>query len=162
MSLGIIYKVTFPNGKIYIGQTKRTLEQRKKSHYNNLKNYQKTGKNDYVIMRAFNKYGFENTVWEQIDSANSEKDLNDKEKYWIQYYRSYIGFYNSNGYNSTLGGDATPIFTQLNDKELYECGLEIKRGKPKRYIMEKFNITARFYTDISREKNGLNILKFQK
>ena len=37
----------------------------------------------------------------------SNSSLNDREKFWIKYYNSYIGFENCNGYNATLGGDAT-------------------------------------------------------
>lgn len=32
MNKGYIYKYTFPNGKIYIGQTKTSVEQRHKQH----------------------------------------------------------------------------------------------------------------------------------
>lgn len=35
--MGLIYKLTTPSGKIYIGQTTRTLEQRYKEHFTSKK-----------------------------------------------------------------------------------------------------------------------------
>lgn len=50
---------------------------------------------------AIHKYGEDNFVFEQIDSANSQEELDEKERYWIKYY-------NSNnkqcGYNLDEGG----------------------------------------------------------
>ena len=149
MIYGIIYKVTFPNEKVYIGQTKKTLEQRKNQHFRYL-NKKKPSNRNYVLYRAFEKYGFNNTKWEIIDNAENEKELNEKEKYWINYYKSYVKFAETNGYNLTLGGDSVERFTVLNDKDLYNCGLEIKQGKPKKYIMEKYNLSKSNYRDISK------------
>ena len=37
----------------------------------------------------------------------SYHEIDIREQYWIEYYKSYIGFSDSNGYNATLGGDGT-------------------------------------------------------
>jgi hypothetical protein len=37
-----------------------------------------------------------------IDQAETEQELNEKEKYWIQFYKSFDPVF---GYNLTLGGD---------------------------------------------------------
>ena len=150
---GIIYKATFPNGKVYIGQTTKDLEMRKKRHYAQMKSSIKDKKDDSVLMRAFKKYGFEKVKWEIIDTAFTKEELNQKEIYWINFYKSYIKFENSNGYNSTLGGDSPGNkLMNLNDKQLYECGLEIKQGKSKKYIKEKYHLTDSSYLEISRGK----------
>ena len=52
---GIIYKATSPSGKVYIGQTTKSLDKRKNEHYNkafnkNVKVY------NYPISRAIRKY----------------------------------------------------------------------------------------------------------
>jgi DNA-binding CsgD family transcriptional regulator len=47
------------------------------------------------------KYGEENFKWEIIDNAETQKELNEKEVYWISFYNSFKG----NGYNMTAGGD---------------------------------------------------------
>ena len=122
---GIIYLATFPNGKYYVGQTYKTLEKRKAEHKRSMKNC------DYPIYRAMRKYGFENIIWEIIDTANSVVELDKKEMYWIAYYRSYTGFYNSQGYNANLGGGRNAIFGPLNDKELEEFGNDYRAGMSK-------------------------------
>lgn len=95
----IIYKATnLINGKIYIGQTKNTLNERVDEHWNNrnCKQY----KNNY-FSNALKKYGLEGFEWEEFDSGESIEELNYLEKYWIKWYRSNNRKY---GYNGTDGG----------------------------------------------------------
>ena len=46
-----------------------------------------------------NKYGVKNFSIEQIEECSPDV-VNEREKYWIEYYNSF-----RNGYNATLGGD---------------------------------------------------------
>lgn len=94
----IIYKATFPNGKSYIGQTTQSLKARKKKH-----KYDYNSKNN-VFYRAIRKYGWENIIWEVIDTADKLDVLDEREIYWIKYYNTYIHWKNANGYNMTTGG----------------------------------------------------------
>jgi group I intron endonuclease len=94
----IIYKATNKiNGKVYIGQTIKTLNYRMDQHYRiaKLKKY-----NNYFhnALLKNKKIYFE---WEIIDTANSIEDLNKKEIYWIELYNSINKKY---GYNSKSGG----------------------------------------------------------
>lgn len=90
---GVIYKRTnLINNKIYIGQTKNKPELRWKSE--NTDKYSDIGK-------AIQKYGVENFKNEIIDKAYSKEELNQKEKYWIEYYNSQDY---DKGYNRTKGG----------------------------------------------------------
>ena len=94
----IIYKVTNNiNGKIYIGQTIKSLAIRRIQHENRYK-YQ----NDMAISRAIHKYGKNNFSWEIIDTATSIEELNKKESYWIEKLDSLIT--NGKGYNLKGGG----------------------------------------------------------
>lgn len=91
----IIYKVTNTiNGKIYIGQTVRKLNQRIANH----RYYKKS-----LISQAFAKYGMENFVIEEIDRADSKEELDEKEKKWIAFYDSLA----PKGYNLCKGGGGT-------------------------------------------------------
>lgn len=95
----IIYKVTnLINNKLYIGQTKNSLEYRKNQHFRETK----SKKDDMYFHRALNKYGFNNFQWEVIDQANSLEELNQKEIYYINLYNSTDRI---NGYNRKLGGE---------------------------------------------------------
>lgn len=91
----IIYKITNKiDGKIYIGQTCRTFEERMKEHYSHANVY---------VDRAIRKYGKENFDCVVIDTAETMDELNEKEIYWIDYFNSM----NPNGYNLCIGGNNT-------------------------------------------------------
>ena len=95
---GIIYKATnLLNGKIYIGQTIRKLQERKNSHF-----YDSRLESNRVFPRAIKKYGKENFKWEIIDSSSSKEELDFKEKYYILYYNSLVNV--GYGYNVGEGG----------------------------------------------------------
>lgn len=97
----IIYKVTNKvNGKIYIGQTVRTLEQRKWQHLDCAKNGVKTH-----FYNAIRKYGEENFVFEIIDEASSLQELNELERYYINKFNCI-----ENGYNMVDGGNNNVMF----------------------------------------------------
>ena len=100
--MGHIYKITNTlNNKIYVGQTVKTVEKRFQQHKNNSN---KSYFSQIVLYKAFNKYGIDNFICEQIEQVPNEL-LDDREQYWIEYYNSYF-----EGYNSTLGGKATRLY----------------------------------------------------
>lgn len=108
--MGIIYKVTNQeNGKIYIGQTIQTLNERKNKHY------YKARQEEYTthFINALRKYPEEVFIWEIIDEAETQEALDEKEKYWIAYYNSV-----EEGYNTKDGGQTIVV----TDKFLEQCG----------------------------------------
>lgn len=105
----IVYKITNEiNGKVYIGQTIRSLKQRWKDH----KREAKDCKRSRAIHIAIKKYGVENFTIEQIDSATTQEELNEKERSWIKYYESNT----SKGYNLTDGGDCFKMVDSVKVK----------------------------------------------
>ena len=120
----IIYRCTLPNGKMYIGQTNRELKDRKYEHIRKSKIKTSVGYN-YPFYRAIRKYGENNLVWDILDYADNQIDLNEKEKYWINYYNTYIGNKNSNGYNQTVGGEGQNglIHTDETKKKIQQSEL---------------------------------------
>ena len=98
--MAYIYKITNSiNGKIYIGKTSRTIEERFREHCQDSKRRQAEHRPLYSAMR---KYGVQNFSVEEIeqceDSAAEEREI-----YWISQYGSF-----GNGYNATIGGDGKP------------------------------------------------------
>jgi len=88
-----IYKITnTKNGKVYIGQSIRPIEQRFKRHIVDAIN----NTLDTHFARAIRKYGPDSFVIEHIDTATTQSELNEKEQFYITQYDSV-----NNGYNET-------------------------------------------------------------
>ena len=105
--MGYIYKITNTlNDKVYIGQTIKTVQKRFTQHKNNSN---KEYFSQIVLYKAFNKYGIENFICEEIEEVPNDK-LDEREKYWIEYYDSYF-----NGYNSSLGGRTSQLYNWDTD-----------------------------------------------
>ena len=60
------------------------------------------------------KYGEEHFHFEVIEETDKPEE---REMYYINLYKSYVGFKNSNGYNATLGGDGKS-YLNLIDKDV--------------------------------------------
>lgn len=92
---GKIYKITnMINGKIYIGQTTRNIQQRFNEHAQYNSKYQS------LIQKAIHKYGKENFIIDEVDFASTYKELNQKERDWVIKENCIA----PNGYNLCLGG----------------------------------------------------------
>jgi group I intron endonuclease len=90
----IVYKIENKiNGKIYIGLTTKDLSKRISEHIRD---------NKSPIQKALNKYGLQSFTVTVIDSAESRAVLCEKERYWIQHFKSNT---RNKGYNLTAGGD---------------------------------------------------------
>lgn len=118
-----IYKITnIQNNKVYIGQTIRPIKDRFNRHMNDaLHNII-----DTHFARAIRKYGKENFTIEEIDSANTQEELNQKERYWIQYYNSVKDGYNETDAISKCGGNT---YQSKTEKEMEVIKNKISEGK---------------------------------
>ena len=102
MSFGIIYKITNKiNGKIYIGQTITTLRKRISHYKRDVKLHLKHNNSSMPIVKSISKYGFNQFVFEKIDSASSRSELNEKETFYIKSLKCQD---KSIGYNILPGG----------------------------------------------------------
>lgn len=111
MNIGIIYigknKI---NGKIYIGQTWKSLKSRIGHHYR--------CRDIMIISRALNKYGKDNFEWEILDKADSQKELDELE---ILYIKKFNSTNKTIGYNIMSGGNV--------GKHSRKTKLQISRAK---------------------------------
>ena len=120
-----IYKITnLENGKIYIGQTIRPIEQRFKRHLNDALNHVK----DTHFCRAICKYGKDAFKIEEIDVAESQEELSKKEQYWIQFYDSVNKGYNETDALCKCGGNTYQSKTEEELKIIGEKIAATKRG----------------------------------
>ena len=120
-----IYKITnIQNNKVYIGQTIRPIEQRFRRHLNDALN----NILDTHFARAIRKYGKENFIIEQIDEAQTQDELNQKEQYWIRYYNSVEEGYNETDAVSKCGGNTYQSKTEEEMKVIKNKIRQTKLG----------------------------------
>lgn len=96
------------NGKFYIGKTTKNLEERMRKHLNS-----KFDNTHSLIHRAIEKYGEENFYIEELCSCSSEKELNEKEIFYIKELNAV-----KLGYNLGIGGDGGDNISNHPDNNL--------------------------------------------
>ena len=86
----VIYKITNNvNGKVYIGQTHRSVESRIAEHVNS------ANRGDgYYLHSAIRLYGWENFKYEVIAETDNSDVLNELESFYIHKYNSDVDGYN--------------------------------------------------------------------
>lgn len=139
--MAYIYKlINNLNGKLYIGQTKKTLNERLEAHIHDMKRKRFS---DRPIYKAMNKYGYENFTIEKIEECDDVL-ADSKEKFWIQYYNSCV-----NGYNVALGGAGKPLYKKSEIYNLLTMGMSVRK------ICEKLGCCPDIVHAVAR-KNGIN------
>ena len=97
----IVYKaINNVNGKLYIGYTTKSLEERANIHF--YKSKSTKGKHyNYVFSSAIRKYGFENFSWEILQTCKNIEECLKTEINLIAKYNTL----SPNGYNISKGGN---------------------------------------------------------
>lgn len=92
------------NTKVYIGKTSLgSIESRFKEHLND--STKPDLQKSRILYREMSKYGKDKFYIELLEDNLTDDQACEKESYYIQLYKSYIGLNDCNGYNMTLGGD---------------------------------------------------------
>ena len=113
-----IYKITnLKNGKIYIGQSINILE-RFTQHKSDLKGNRHSNKH---LQSAYNLYGLETFKFEILEEC-SKKQLDKRERYWINFFG---GVSSKTNYNQKDGGHCKCKFSE----ESIFVMKKIKKGK---------------------------------
>ena len=134
-----IYKITNPEGKIYIGCTS-DLERR-------IKDYERGNiRTQPLILESWRKHGWDSHIFEILEYT---EDLILKEKYYIKKYDSYY-----KGLNGNKGGNGVKKHT-LNTR--LKMGIAGKKNKGKRAISHRKGkkLSEEHRLNISKGKKGL-------
>lgn len=132
-----IYKIeNLINGKVYIGQSKN-IKKRWTAHRTNAFNHN-SKQYDLALYRSIRKYGLENFSFMVLEETLIE-DLDNREKYWIEYYDSHN---KEKGYNLTDGGSSATSAT-LTRKQVDEIKLLLETDMSQQDIADKYNINQR-------------------
>lgn len=147
-----IYKIENKvNGKVYIGQS-TNIQIRWKNH-KVASQCTKDHTYNYPLYKAFRKYGIDNFIFEIIEECDIS-ELDNREKFWINYYDSY-----NKGYNQTLGGDG--IFGKINNttldritNDLYLSELSINE------IAKKYNLSYEMIQGINTGRHWIRNINY--
>lgn len=143
MKQRVIYKITnLINQKIYIGKDST-----------NRKNYYGSGK---AIKNAILKYGEDNFSKEIIDTACDLTDLNEKEKYWISFYKSTDP---KIGYNRSSGGDGDFVLDNMTEEAKTRMKENLRKAWSSKEFSERKSLdTSNYFNNKeNRERQSMSI-----
>lgn len=129
----VIYKITnMINQKIYIGQTvdfDRRVNEYKSRNPNILMS------SNYAIMQAINHYGVDNFKFEILHTCRSRNELNEKEYYYINLYKSYDPRFGYNSKHNTTDGEKCNNVTREKMSNSHiglkeKSSTKLKKSKP--------------------------------
>lgn len=104
---GRIYKITnIANGMCYIGKTTYNDIQKRFVRHKYYALMEKGG-TEKTLHQAIRDFGVDNFKIEEVETVKAPQFLENREKYWIAYYHSWIGDPKCNGYNQSRGGEGT-------------------------------------------------------
>lgn len=129
----IIYKLTSPSAKSYIGWTSRTFKDRLRHHKSDAKKGKQT-----KLSKAIRKYSFESFTKEIVYQTNNLEESYNKEKEYIQEFDSI-----KNGYNISIGGE----LAHLGCKHTEESKNKIRIARAKQIVL-----TGWRHTEEAKEK----------
>lgn len=160
--MSYIYKITNQiNGKLYIGKTNRTIQERFKEH---CRDYLKRGNEKRPLYSAMKKYGIRNFSIELIEEC-ALNEAETREKYWIEFYGSF-----KYGYNATLGGDGKAYIDRDLVIKTYQELQTIKSVAKQmsidettiRNILRDNNIIIRQTPEVNKDKYGITVGMYDK
>lgn len=160
--MSYIYKITNQiNGKLYIGKTNRTIQERFKEH---CRDYLKRGNEKRPLYSAMKKYGIRNFSIESIEEC-ALNEAETREKYWIEFYGSF-----KYGYNATLGGDGKAYIDRDLVIKTYQELQTIKSVAKQmnidettiRNILRDNNIIIRQTPEVNKDKYGITVGMYDK
>lgn len=150
--IGYIYKLTSPNGKIYIGQTINKKQR--------LYNYKKNGfKQQIKLWNSSQKHS-----WNPVDTFEIIEEclcgenkcyLNEREKHWIKYFDSF-----KNGLNCNEGGHGNlgHIPSEESKKKMSESWYKNEKENMER--LKTLNV-GRICSESSKNKKSKALLNFK-
>lgn len=127
----IIYKYTCPEKRCYIGQTVNE-HIRQKVH----RDKENSEKDTTKFATAIREIGYENFVYEVVETVYSQEEANEREKYWIGFYDSV-----NSGYNKRNGGNSEAYYRTITDDDITNIASALKNSnKTQSQIAEFFDV----------------------
>lgn len=139
--IGIYVITNTLNGKVYVGKSEISIEDRLKEHKSG------TNSNEH-LQRSIKKYGIDNFRFEVLEECEVSKCC-ERERYWIKKLNSIY----PNGYNYTSGGENKSGFTfcEKSKKKMSESAKRVSKTEQGKAIHSKGG-KARTWSNEERKK----------
>lgn len=139
---GLIYGILLPNNKIYIGQTKATINRRKLQHKERMKDLSRNSK----LYEEMRKFGYDNCFTVLIENNIPDSLLDSREKFYIDSFEHTL---NSTKGKTSNGGEFRKIDSNESILDIYEMLKDDKYQMKE--IADKYNVST---TEISYINTG--------
>jgi len=152
-----IYKIENTiNNKVYIGLTKRSIENRFWYHKRDaIKN------STHILHNAIRKHGEENFIISLIVETDTLENARILEKYYILQYNSF--FRNERGYNMTLGGEGMWGHKHSDKSKEKMRSIRIKYYKNPEHLKELCNLNkGRLRSESAKQKTSESLKEYYK
>lgn len=144
--MGVIYKITSPSGRLYVGKT-HDLRKRVNAYKCDVRKNRK----DLKLHNSLRKYGWDAHVLEVIEEVEDAL-LDEREIYWIAELDTYC-YKNPKGLNMTLGGDGQRS-TWMHDLERRKKQSKVFSGEGNPFYGRRHSKENREYmSKIMSERN---------
>lgn len=144
--MGVIYKITSPSGKVYIGKT-YDLRKRVNAH----KCAAKSGKN-LILHNSIRKYGWDAHKLEVIETVE-ESLLDEREMFWIKELKTYC-YENNMGMNMTKGGDG--------QRSTWMHRTDLREAQSKRFSGEGNPFFGKNHTEEYKKRKSKEVSEYNK
>lgn len=135
---GVVYLISFPNGKKYVGITSTSFEERKASHISHMNT------STLAVHQALKRFKGKEE-WQVIGEAINWEELTALEVKMIEKHQSHIS---KNGYNLTLGGDGTVGYEHTEEQKEKN-----RKAKTEYFSDEKNRERTSKATTLAHQKN---------
>ncbi len=143
--MGVIYKITSPSGRAYIGKSKNLKKRIKDYKY-------QCEKRKSIVHDSIRGYGWDNHKLEVIEECENEL-LSEREIFWIKELNTYWEDNKIGGMNMTRGGEAGGG-SWMWDIERRKYFSNLFRGEGSPFYGKKHSAETKAYLgDVARERN---------
>lgn len=145
--MGVIYKITSPSGRLYVGKT-HDLRKRVNAYKCDVRKNRK----DLKLHNSLRKYGWDAHILEVIEEVEDAL-LDEREIYWIAELNTYC-YKNPRGLNMTLGGDGQRS-TWMHDTERRKKQSELFSGEGNPFY-------GKTHTEEYKKRKAIQVSQYNK